>query len=77
VLKRLGLAEAALTLQKAQDALQGRVPDMLRYTLHVNLIIHGRTICRARNPQCEECVLAERCPSAFPETQFSARYVDS
>ena len=64
VLKRLGLAEEALSLQRAQDALQVAVPESIRYTLHVNLVVHGRTICRARAPRCAECVLAEQCPSA-------------
>jgi len=64
VLKRLGLAEPDLTLQRAQDVLQERVPEFLRYTLHVNLVVHGRTVCRARKPKCGECVLASRCPSA-------------
>ncbi|WP_225333714.1 endonuclease III [Halomicrobium urmianum] len=28
------------------------------------LIDHGRAVCTARNPECEECVLADLCPSA-------------
>lgn len=27
------------------------------------LIAHGRTVCIARNPKCDECVLNEMCPS--------------
>jgi endonuclease III len=64
VLKRLGLADEHLTLQQAQDTLQDSVPDSLRYTLHVNLVVHGRTTCRARRPKCGQCVLAPRCPSS-------------
>jgi endonuclease-3 len=29
------------------------------------LIFHGRRVCIARRPQCEACVLADLCPSAF------------
>lgn len=29
------------------------------------LISHGRTVCIARRPRCEACVLATICPSAF------------
>ncbi len=29
------------------------------------LISHGRKICIARNPKCEECVVNKLCPSAF------------
>lgn len=67
VLKRLGLADESLTLQKAQDALQEQIPDILRFTLHVNLVVHGRTVCRARKPRCGECVLAASCPSRIGE----------
>jgi len=28
------------------------------------LISHGRTVCRARRPDCGRCVLSPRCPSA-------------
>jgi endonuclease-3 len=28
------------------------------------LIWHGRRVCLARRPRCEECVLAELCPSS-------------
>ena len=29
------------------------------------LIYHGRAICLARKPLCEECALNDLCPSAF------------
>lgn len=29
------------------------------------LIFHGRAVCPARNPHCEQCELATLCPSAF------------
>lgn len=29
------------------------------------LIFHGRTVCKARKPKCEICVLRGLCPSAF------------
>ncbi len=28
---------------------------------NIQIIAHGRTICMARNPKCEECFLAEHC----------------
>ena len=28
-------------------------------------VLHGRYVCKARKPNCEECVLKEICPSAF------------
>jgi len=38
------------------------VPDDQKHDLHVLLIRHGRRVCRAINPQCHSCPLAEtRC----------------
>lgn len=33
-------------------------------SLSLRLIEHGRRVCRARRPRCDECVLADICPSA-------------
>jgi len=33
------------------------VPSPVRRRLHVNLVHHGRAVCRTRKPRCEECVL--------------------
>jgi endonuclease-3 len=32
------------------------------------LIAHGRAICKARNPLCEECVIEKLCPSSYLKT---------
>ncbi|MGL5509778.1 MAG: endonuclease III, partial [Microcoleaceae cyanobacterium] len=29
------------------------------------LIYHGRAVCKARRPNCGECLLADLCPSAI------------
>ena len=29
------------------------------------LIFHGRRVCHARAPRCEECAVNDLCPSAF------------
>ncbi|RME80686.1 MAG: endonuclease III, partial [Caldilineae bacterium] len=31
------------------------------YPLHLNLIRHGRAVCKARKPRCDECVLRDLC----------------
>ncbi|HET7420258.1 MAG TPA: endonuclease III [Candidatus Dormibacteraeota bacterium] len=33
--------------------------------LSLRLILHGRRVCDARRPRCEECVLNDFCPSAL------------
>src|SRR6201991_787880 len=32
------------------------------------IIFHGRKTCKARNPQCEECVIEKQCPSSSLKT---------
>lgn len=36
-----------------------------RGALSLRLILHGRAVCKARKPNCADCVLADICPSAF------------
>lgn len=63
--RELGLELRGLDHKKLQKVLADLVPPPLRYSLHVNLIEHGRAVCRATKPLCEECELrpfAERVP---------------
>jgi len=41
------------------------VPSEEWTSLSLRLILHGRRICIARRPRCEECVLNDFCPSAL------------
>ena len=36
--------------------------------LSLRLILHGRRVCVARRPRCQDCVLADFCPSAATPT---------
>jgi len=64
VMRRLGIAPDKPWSGSAARRLEEVIPKNLRSSLHVTLIAHGRTICRARRPICRECVLATLCPSA-------------
>jgi endonuclease-3 len=61
--QRLGLTRNEDPVKIERD-LQHVVPrpDWARFP-HL-LIWHGRRVCDARKPLCEECVLADLCPSA-------------
>lgn len=48
----------------AHGVLAAITPDEDVYSLHVNLVTHGRRVCKARRPRCRQCVLAQLCPSA-------------
>jgi len=45
----------------AMDHLQNLIPPSLRFTLHVNMVSHGRKICTARSPKCFKCVISSSC----------------
>lgn len=60
VSRRLGLLDD-IRLEKAQPILEKIVPVEKYLSLHLNLIAHGRLICRARNPNHEVCVLRNCC----------------
>ncbi len=62
VAKRLGLVPAKMSAEKAHNALETQLNADEVYAFHVDLIQHGRRTCHARSPNCEECVLAARCP---------------
>jgi endonuclease-3 len=59
---RLGLSHGKTPDQVEHD-LMAIVPDDLKTRAHHWLILHGRYICVARRPKCEECVVGDLCPS--------------
>ncbi len=63
VSRRLGLVPPRASAERAHDLLHELVPAELRTPLHVGLIRLGREICRAREPRCEACPLADLCPT--------------
>jgi endonuclease III len=57
---RTGIAPGA-SVRAVEDGLVKRIPaDMLRHSHHW-LILHGRYVCKARKPECWQCVGAEWC----------------
>jgi endonuclease-3 len=60
VSNRIGLAQATNALKTEQDLMQN-IPQTDWSDAHHWLIWHGRRICRARNPFCEQCFLIEYC----------------
>jgi len=63
VSRRLGLIDSTVSPEQAHELLEGIVPPQDVYQFHVNMLAHGRRICRARRPQCPACVLSNGCPS--------------
>ncbi len=61
ITKRLGLIGPKVSANKAHDLLEAIGDPATFYPMHINLIRHGRQICRARNPQCGVCLLQDDC----------------
>jgi endonuclease-3 len=59
--KRFGLLDDAATTDRASELLNERVPDDLKYSLHVLLIAHGKEYCTARSPDCSNPVCVSYC----------------
>ncbi|GHO50081.1 endonuclease III domain-containing protein [Ktedonospora formicarum] len=58
---RLGLIGPKVSANQAHTIFLKALPPEWAYTLHVNLIQHGRTICHAQRPKCGHCPLYAEC----------------
>jgi endonuclease-3 len=59
--RRLGLT-AETDPVKVEADLDAIVPARERGGFSLRLILHGRRVCTARKPRCDDCVLAPFCP---------------
>lgn len=62
VAHRLGLSKGSTPFAVEQD-LERYIPEDKRAIAHHWLILHGRYVCVARKPKCEECPLTAWCLS--------------
>ena len=60
--RRLGLSKGE-SVEKVEEDLTKNIPEHLRAISHHWLILHGRYICTAKKPKCEECGLSPWCKS--------------
>jgi endonuclease-3 len=59
---RLGLFRPRASFDEAHDVISRVTDPDDAYEVHVSLIRHGRRLCTARAPRCEECPLRRMCP---------------
>lgn len=62
VSNRTGLAKGD-TVEVVEQKLEKVIPPEFKRHAHHWLILHGRYVCKARNPKCAECMIADLCPS--------------
>ena len=57
---KIGLAEGTTPEQVEQSLLERIPPEYLEHAHHW-LLLHGRYVCTARNPRCNECIIRDVC----------------
>ncbi|MES1955757.1 endonuclease III [Salinisphaera hydrothermalis] len=60
VSNRTGIAPGK-TVREVEDRLLRRVPKPYLQDAHHWLILHGRYVCKARTPACDQCVIFDLC----------------
>jgi endonuclease-3 len=61
VSSRLGLLPAKMTAEQAHDYFLQLSGTVGLYQFHLNLIAHGRQVCKAQHPSCDKCKLKRLC----------------
>ena len=75
VAARIGLSIGAKTPLATEKQLIKFIPTQLIHKAHHWLILHGRYICVARTPRCEQCGLRPVC-KYFSKTQLPKKLVE-
>ena len=68
VSNRLGLTQDSKTPLETEKELVKNIPEALIPIAHHWLILHGRYVCLARKPKCEECGLKPWCAYFLKQT---------
>lgn len=69
---RTGLAKGK-TVRAVEDKLMKVVPAEFMLDAHHWLILHGRYVCTARKPKCDECCVTHLCDFYRDQSRRSAR----
>jgi len=70
--RRLGLTKLEDPV-KVEYELNALLPPPEWGEFSLRLILHGRRVCDARTPRCEECLLESLCPSSMLPTKKPAK----
>lgn len=61
VAERLGLTTGSRTPLETEKKLIAHIPEAVVPKAHHWLILHGRYVCKARKPDCDNCFLSDLC----------------
>ena len=71
VARRLGLINAKTTADQAHDLLESMIAPEEVFSFHIYLITHGRRVCKAPRPLCDQCTLLKDCPTGKAQLHAS------
>jgi len=57
---KIGLAPGS-TPEEVEKGLLKRIPPEFLFNAHHWILLHGRYVCTAKNPKCNECLIADLC----------------
>ncbi|RMD84235.1 MAG: endonuclease III [Candidatus Dadabacteria bacterium] len=66
VARRLGLSSGKRP-EDVEEDLKGIFPPSQWRKVHHSFILHGRYLCKAKNPKCGDCPLTDLCPNGTPK----------
>jgi endonuclease-3 len=61
IARRLALIPERCSDEEAHRLMEAVIPAGRYYEAHINLIRHGRRVCRPQNPSCDRCCLIDYC----------------
>jgi len=73
--KRLGFIPERMDAEKAHEWMLPFIPKGRSLSLHLNLIRFGRSVCKARDPQCSNCFLIKECLYSINQVTVSVSRV--
>jgi endonuclease-3 len=73
---RIGLTTGAKTPLQTELQLLKYIPTELVHTAHHWLILHGRYVCVARRPKCEQCGLKPACKYYHTDMRYVVETAD-
>ncbi|RCL02164.1 MAG: endonuclease III [Candidatus Tokpelaia sp. JSC188] len=71
IANRLGLATGK-TVEQVEKKLLQVIPTYYLLHAHHWLILHGRYICKARKPKCQDCIIADLCKAIIKSNSIPA-----
>jgi endonuclease-3 len=71
IARRVGLIPQKCSDEEAHRLMTAMIPDGRFYEVHINMIRHGRRVCRPQQPLCEQCCLIDYCSYYEKQSQMN------